>query len=86
MGTSDLELELRELIGRARHEGKWLWCHYQDLWFSPDQLETQNKQGKFVWGAVNWKLRDPQERLDEANARYVQAQAERDRIADEIRR
>lgn len=52
---------LRHLIAQARAEGKWLHCSYQDLWFSPDQLETANREGRFRWGAVNWTLRDPEE-------------------------
>lgn len=75
---------LPELIEKARAEGKWLWCHYQDLWFSPDQLAAQNEAGKFRWGPVNWRLRDPQERIAEADARVAAAQAERDRIVQQI--
>jgi hypothetical protein len=75
---------LKELIEQARKEGKWLWCHYQDLWFSPDQLEAENAAGKFRWGPVNWKLRDPQERLSEAERRLASAAAERDQIAKSI--
>lgn len=60
---------LNALIDKAKAEGKWLWCHYQDIWFSPAQLREQNANGKFRWGAVNWKLRDPQERVAEARRR-----------------
>ena len=56
--------ELNALIDKAEAEGKWLWCHYQDLWFSPAQLREENRNGKFRWGPVNWKLRDPQERSE----------------------
>ncbi len=77
---------LNALIAQARSEGKWLWCHYQDLWFSPDSLEAENKNGKFRWGAVNWTLRDPQEKLAAAQERTRRAQAEEDRIAKEILR
>jgi hypothetical protein len=76
---------LNELIEQARHEGKWLWCRYQDLWFSPDKLEAANKNGQFRWGVVNWKLRDPNERLQEAEDRLDDARRERNRIAAEIK-
>jgi len=59
---------LDELIGRARQEGKWLWCRYHGLWFSPDQLEAENAAGRFRWGPESWKLRDPKEYLTEAEA------------------
>lgn len=59
---------LRNLIQRARDERKALWCSYQDLWFSPDELEKANDEGRFCWGVVNWKLRDPNERAKESRA------------------
>ena len=31
------------------------------MWFSPKELKEEQKNGKLLWGAVNWKLRDPQE-------------------------
>jgi hypothetical protein len=73
-----------ELIKQARAEGKWLWCHYQDIWFSPDQIELEQSQGRFRWGPVNWKLRDPKERLQEAERRRDAAQAEVERVAQQI--
>lgn len=72
--------ELKPLIDQARREGLWLWCYYQDLWFSPDQLEAENANGKFIWGAVNWKLRDPAERVHEAEARARSALEEVARV------
>lgn len=80
----EVMIPLRALIEQARAEGKWLWCNYQDLWFSPDQLTEQNNNGSFRWGVVNWKLRDPQERLAEARERAARAQAEADRIAGQL--
>lgn len=77
-----ISIEMRPLFKQARDEGKWFWCHYQDLWFSPDQLESEQTNGKFRWGAVNWKLRDPAERIEEAKARRDAAQAEVDRVID----
>ncbi len=58
-------MTLEWLIQQARDEGKYLYCSYQNLWFSPDELEQSNKEGRFRWGAVNWVLRSPDERLEE---------------------
>lgn len=77
-------MTLQNLIDEARGNGKWLWCSYQDLWFSPDQLEAENANGKFRWGPVNWKLRDPGERLSEAKERTARALREEVRIASLI--
>ena len=54
-----------QLIEQARAERKLIYCRYQQLWFGPDELEALNKQGRFRWGAVNFTLRDPQEKLNE---------------------
>lgn len=80
------DVEMAPLFAQAKAEGKWFWCHYQDLWFSPDQLRAEHATGRFRWGAVNWKLRDPQERLNEAMDRHRAASAEVDRIAAQIGR
>ena len=65
---------LSPLIERARQQGLWLWCSYQDLWFSPDELEAENHQGRFRWEDTNWQLRDPQE--------HITALANRIRVAE----
>lgn len=70
----------RQLIAEARRQGLWLHCAYQNLWFSPDQLEAENKNGKFRWGAVNWRLRDPMEHIEQAERRALEARQEADRI------
>jgi hypothetical protein len=41
---------LQPLISQARVQGKWLHCAYQNLWFSPDELEAENREGRFRWG------------------------------------
>lgn len=72
--------ELNALIDKAEAEKKWLWCNYQDIWFSPAQLREANAKGGFRWAAVNWKLRDPQERIDEADRRAADAANEAARV------
>ena len=54
---------LRPLFERARKDGLWFHCGYQALWFSPDELEKANAEGRFIWGPINWTLRDPQEHV-----------------------
>jgi len=55
---------LDKMFARARQERLWFHCSYQDLWFSPDELERAQADGRFRWGAVNWSLRDPKEQID----------------------
>jgi hypothetical protein len=63
--TTSAAFTLQPLIAQARKEGKWLHSQYQDIWFSPDELEAANREGRFLWGAVNWRLRDPNEMVQE---------------------
>ncbi len=58
-----LEENLKPLFERAERDGLWFYCSYQDLWFSPKQLRIEQANGRFRWGAVNWRLRDPKEQL-----------------------
>lgn len=53
------------LIEAARIKRLWLWCRYQDLWFSPDELKAANDDGRFIWSAVNWEMRSPAEHIEE---------------------
>lgn len=53
--------ELEPLLQSAEANGKWLHCAYQNLWFTPSELRANHREDRFVWGAVNWTLRDPAE-------------------------
>ena len=75
--------DLKPMFDEARSSGKWFWCNYQDLWFSPDQLAAAQASGRFIWGSVNWKLRDPAERIEEAKKRRDAAQADVDRVINQ---
>jgi hypothetical protein len=77
---------LRPLIAQARAEKKWLHCSYRDLWFSPDELEAANREGRFRWGAVNWTLRDSNELVASAMEEVCRAMRNLDRIHDRIAR
>jgi hypothetical protein len=54
---------VNELIETARAQGLWLHCAYQDLWFSPDELSSCRRAGRFRWSAENFTLRDPKAKL-----------------------
>ena len=71
------EYGLFDLIQEAREKHLWIWCHYQDLWFSPGEFEKQIKAGKFIWGRVNWELRDPAEHLKAIDGQVVGIARER---------
>jgi len=60
--------DLEALVREAEAKGLWLFAGYQQLWFSPKGLRAAWADGRFRWGAVNWQLRDPQERVKELEA------------------
>jgi hypothetical protein len=63
MSKEEILKTLEPLFETAKKEHKWFYTSYQDMWFSPSELREQHKKDKFLWGAVNWQLRDPRERL-----------------------
>jgi hypothetical protein len=87
--TSQLEglrdsLEL--LCQRAEKEGKWLYCGYQCLWFSPAELRKENANGRFLWGPSNFQLRDPTEQLRRLEMDAKEAIRKRDNFAEYLKK
>jgi len=79
-----VKAELEALCAQARAEKKWLFCSYQEIWFSPDELQEQNAKGKFLWGAKNWTLLDPYEKVNRLKVAAVFAQRELDEFRYKI--
>jgi hypothetical protein len=75
-----VSISMKPLFDQARREGKWLYTSYQQLWFSPDQLEAEQRAGRFRWGACNWELRDPMDQVVAAKRTLDAAQAAYNRI------
>jgi len=84
--TTTEEMALREdlaaLCDEAERAGLWLNCSYQDLWFSPAELRAEHTRGKFLWGRVNWHLRDPKEHLEPLDQKNQNAASERQRFSN----
>jgi len=70
--------ELEPLFKRAREQNLWFHCNYQDLWFTPEELEKTQEKGRFVWGAINWELKDPTEKLQGLQNKVKRAQKDYD--------
>jgi hypothetical protein len=51
---------LAPLFKKAEKEGLWFHEGFHDVSFSPKELRKEQANGKFWWGACNWKLIDPQ--------------------------
>lgn len=55
--------ELEPLFKEAEEKGLWFWVNYQDLWFSPSELRRNHEMDRYVWGKINWVLRNPHEKI-----------------------
>lgn len=64
---------LRPLFEKAEKESLWFYSSYQQLWFSPQELREEHSKGRYMWGAVNWHLRDPYEKLSQLENKVVAA-------------
>lgn len=64
--------EMEPMFAEAKKRRLWFYSAYQNLWWSPDELRTEQEAGRFRWGPANFKLRAP--------AEYI---AERQRAVDE---
>lgn len=75
---------LKPMISEARRKKLWLHAHYHNIWMSPDELEHENAQGKFLWDPINWTLRDPAEYVAEAAKAVERSQAELARVIQKV--
>jgi hypothetical protein len=55
---------LKPLFEKAEKEGLWFKSGYQQLLFSPVELKKLHKEGRYIWGPINWALIDPGDLLD----------------------
>lgn len=69
---------LAPMFAEAKKNGLWFHCNYQDLWFSPEELKEYQADGKFRWGAVNWKLLNPSVQLEYLDQKIRNAIKERE--------
>ena len=54
---------VEDLIQEAKDESLWIRSHYQDLWFSPSELEQQRNQGHYLWGVESFEKVNPFARI-----------------------
>ena len=67
-------MTMNQMFEKAKAEGLWFHSSYQDLWFSPKELEGQQLAGKFRWGPENWTLENPNVHLEELKRDAKRAQ------------
>ena len=75
----------RPLFEEAEEKGLWFFTEYQQLWISPSKLREAHKNGQFRWDAINWKLRDPMERVKQLKQEAIEATQNAGYILSQIR-
>lgn len=77
---------LDELFAKARASDTWFYHSGVSgtFWFSPDELQAEQQSGNFVWGAVNWQLRNPLEGLEAIDRGIENLRQERMKFADRM--
>lgn len=75
---------LDPLFKEAEEKGLWFYCDYQQLWLSPKELKKHHKDGIFIWGAMNWQLRDPNDLLILAEEKIRKAKDNLDDVKNRI--
>ena len=73
---------LTSLIKEARLKGLWLYAYYQDLWFSPDELEQANKEGRF-W-SESFIIRDPRELIDKLEQEVLSIRTKLKKVKEQL--
>lgn len=84
--TKVIMKSMESLFRKAEQHRLWFYCSYQSLWFSPEGLREQQANGRFLWGAANWELRDPRERVTELRNEGKQAFKQAESLEAEIGR
>lgn len=72
--------DLAEMLARAKAEGLMFYTCYQGMWFKPEDLERYWEQGRFRWGACNWRLRPASEYLAESEREAKEAAERHERV------
>lgn len=75
---------LEPLFERAKREGLWFFCSYQAMWFSPKELRQAHSEGRFIWGAANWELRNPNDLVKEAEVEARSAESRLKSIKEKV--
>jgi len=74
--------QMDRMIQEAKERGLWLVSNYQQIWFSPRQLQVARAKGKFLWGPENWTLKPASDKIAQLKREQACLESE---IADIMR-
>ena len=75
---------LEPLFEKAEKEELWFYSTDSQMWFSPKELRDYHTEGKCIWDAYVWKLRDPTDRLKELLNKVSYAEEELNKFKNRI--
>jgi hypothetical protein len=82
---NEVAIGMKPLFEKARKEKLLFRCNYQDILFTPDELEERQSKGSFVWGAVNWELVNPIEILQDLEHATLRCKLKEDEFKKKMR-
>ena len=50
---------MQPMLAQAKRDGLILWNRYQNVSFTPTELQKLMAEGRYIWGPDNWELRLP---------------------------
>jgi hypothetical protein len=77
--------QLKPMMDKAKAKGLWFRSCYQNIWFSPTELQAEWNNGKFIWGPINWELCDPKEQLAQLDKNAKEAQTAADKLRKKLK-
>ena len=87
-GKKEILDGLKPLFKEAKEKGLWFYHNglcTGEIYFSPKELKEQHKEGKFLWGAVNWSLIDPETIAKRLRTSVTEAEANLERFLNRLR-
>jgi hypothetical protein len=63
--VTKLRAEFIDMIDRAKKENLFIYCSYQQIWFSPWELEEHHANRKFLWNTRMFQCIDPLVRIQQ---------------------
>lgn len=80
--SHDARRALDDMFETARREHLWFFHGGLSgpVWLSPDELQAEQEKGSFLWGAPNWTLRHPFDRIHQLVEQRKALDAEIDNV------
>lgn len=75
---------MQPMIELARRDRLLLFSKYQDIMFTPDELDAAHREGRFVWGPVNWYTMTVDEVVERSARDLARKQEQHDKLVERV--